>query len=135
MADLNTVEALVEAVDAQIAIGTAGASIEPGDQIYIDTSDDAKLKAAVNSSAAAAKSAGLALNYASSGNQVAYAIDGEVDPGVTAVEGIVYCVSANAGKIAPFGDLITGDRLVILGVGNSSGNIDIDIKDTGATVQ
>jgi hypothetical protein len=41
--------------------------------------------------------------------------------------GIIYCVSATAGGIAPSADLTTGDYVTILGVGATTNRLAVDI--------
>lgn len=135
MADLIQVAADVRAIQgASIATGIAGESLVPGNHVYIDTNDSGKLKGAVNSAEATAKSAGVVVSYAESGTLVNYVTSGELDPGVAVTEGVVYCVSSNAKAIAPLADVTTGMVLTILGVGNATGNIRVKIDATGATV-
>ena len=54
--------------------------------------------------------------------------------GFTAVEGVIYVLS-EAGAIAPVGDLLAADYVTIIGVGNSSGNVDLSIFNSGGQVQ
>jgi hypothetical protein len=66
---------------------------------------------------------GVALNDAATGQPVTLQIDGDIEFGTgTATEGEVYVVSAaNPGGIAPVGDLLTGDWVVLIGVGTANG--------------
>lgn len=117
--------------------GTAGATITQGQVLYKDSSDSNKLKLAdADSLTAAAKVVeGIALNAASVGQPLSYVkTDANFDPGFTATEGEIYVLSGTAGAIAPEADLASGDAVVILGVGLSTGNIKLNVNNTGATM-
>lgn len=117
---------------------TFGATVTAGQAVYEDASDSrhCKLAEADNASGAAvAACTGIALNGGADGQPGTIATDGEYDPGFTATEGETYVLSATPGGIAPITDLVTGDYVTILGIGNSNGNIDLDIFASGSQVQ
>lgn len=136
MADLSQTAANVNRVSGRTRAGVAGDTITAGMPVYEDLADSNHFKPAdADASEAASKAAGIALGGGSDGQEIIVQFSGEIDPGATATEGVVYVVSATAGGIAPVADLTTGDYVCILGIGNSNGNIDMDIQFNGAQTQ
>lgn len=141
MADLSvTAGSVVASTNASKVHGTAGATITAGQAVYYDSSAGSwKLAQADGTTAEAGlNGVGIALVGASSGQPVIVATgDSNFDPGATATEGIIYCVSATAGGIAPLADLtnVTPDKVTVLGVGLSTGNIKLAPIYTGSEVQ
>lgn len=113
--------------------GIAGETIDAGECVYIDTADSNKIKLADNGASATAEVAGIAINSASTGNEVSYIYSGTIDIGSGVGKGEVYVVSATAGKIAPVADLATGEYLSILCYGATATQLTIDINKTGIT--
>lgn len=112
-----------------------GGTITAGMAVYEDSSDNNDAKAAdCTTSAATAACKGIALNGGADGQPGDIAVGGELDPGFTATEGVIYVLS-EAGAICPSADLLTDDYVTIIGVGNASGNIDLIMKATGSQVQ
>lgn len=136
MADLTITAAnVVAAADAKIGRGTAGAAITAGQSLYLDSADGRMKLADANSGTAAARScAGIALHAASSGQPIAYAYEGDVNPGATLTVGEIYVLSATAGGIAPEGDLTTGHYVGILGVATTASNLRLRINNSGVAV-
>lgn len=100
--------------------------------LYQDAADASKLKPADASAQATGAVIGIALNGASDGQPVDYVFrDDDFDPGGTCVLGQTYVVSATAGAIALEADILTGEYLSPVGVGNASGNLTFDL--TNAT--
>ncbi len=140
MADLSVTAANVLASDeAKITRGTAGATITAGQTVRLNTTSGKWVLADADAGTVADAGAdgfGVALHGAADGQPISVVtMDDDFDPGATATEGVVYCLSATAGGIAPFGDLVTDDYVTILGVGNSSGNIALSPIVSGAQVQ
>lgn len=133
MADITVTAAsvLASASTGVLAIGTAGASLTAGLPLYKDATDSNKLKSCISSSAAAANCVGIALHAAASGQPIEYITAGDLNPGGTVVVGRIYCVSANAGGIAPQSDLSAGQFVTILGIGTTTSNISLGIKAGG----
>lgn len=126
MADLTITAANVVNVSCRVAHGTFGATVTAGQAVYIDTADGNSLKPAdTNSGTAAARTfAGIALNGGGDGQAAAYATgDGLIDMGATLTVGEVYVLSANAGGIAPVGDLATGHYTCVLGVATAANRL------------
>lgn len=80
---------------------------------------------------------GIALNAASPGQPVNILQRGPITLGAGAapVNGTPYFLSPIAGGIAPLADILTGDRLVYLGCGIGTNQVNIQIHLTAATVQ
>ena len=136
MADQSVTAADVTKVSGTEAHGTSGAAGTAGMPVYKDSADSNNLNPADSSTAAKAAAVGLLLNSAPGADQpVTYLMDGVLDPGFTATEGVPYWVSENSGKICPFADLATDEFVTYLGTGNSDGNINLNIHATGSQVQ
>lgn len=141
MADITQTPANVDISGAtRYADGTAGEAIDAGDLLY-ENSTDGKLYGALNDTVAHATLKGMAGNSAAAGQPVRYytgpqqvgddPANERVNPGGTVAIGQVYCVSPNAGKIAPLSDLGTGEITNIFGVGVTTSLIEIQIHNTG----
>ncbi len=105
MADLVITPAAVAiAGEVTTVAGVAGEVLERGDVVYLKTADT-KYWRADNALAASAAPAGIVLTAASADGFVLIANTGIIKPGASMNVGEMYHVSANAGKLAPFGDL------------------------------
>jgi len=133
MADLGPTPANVAAGDgAVIRDVTAGATIAAGDVVYSDSTDSNEYKLAqCDGTAAEAAAVGIALNGAADGQPLRIQTAGNIDPGDTVTVGEVYVVSATAGNIGEIIDLVVGNFPTILGVGTTTGNIQLGINAAG----
>lgn len=135
MADLTITAAnVLKGTGAIISTANAGETITQGQPVYINSSDKEAYRADADASLAAAAAVGIALNSASNGQPIKYQTGGTITLG-TGTEGVVYCVSATAGGIAPVSDLTTGDYVTILGVGNDASGLIMNLNATGFQVQ
>ena len=135
MANLSITAASVQvASTVRLSRGVAGATIEAGDVLYIDTSDSNKLKLAIATSAAAAVFAGIATHAALSGQPVQYIPAGAITIGATLAIGTVYVVSATAGKICPVADLVAGNYLTIIGMPSTTSILQVYPKASGTAL-
>ncbi len=102
--------------------GIAGATITAGQPVYKDASDSNKLKLAdANLSLASSKVVGLACHGAAAGQPLVFVKkDSRLVPGFTLTAGDIAILSASAGAIAPVADLASGMYPVVLGVANST---------------
>jgi hypothetical protein len=141
MADLVQTAANVLKSSGNVANVVAGETITQGMVLYKKSSDGEWYKADVDGTGsptaetAGSGGLGIALNAAANGQPIMIQQDGEIDPGATATEGVVYVASpAVDGSIAVYGDLSAADNdyVTIVGVGNSSGNIDLNLFASGA---
>ncbi|PSN80976.1 hypothetical protein C8B47_03615 [filamentous cyanobacterium CCP4] len=111
-------------------IYSAGAVISEGDWVYVDTSDNNKVKPASNAGATTANVRGVALNDAADDSDVIVLLDGTYDPGVVLTEGVIFVLSTG-GAMAPVEDHTgangSGKFATTLGRGNSDGVLRINI--------
>lgn len=103
----------------------AGATITRGQTVYLDTSTNTWKLADCDLSAAAAGSAGfgISLSDAVSGQPMFVQTDGDLGFGAILTVGQIYCISATAGGICPYGDLTTNGRVTIIGVASTTSNL------------
>jgi hypothetical protein len=111
----------------------AGASLTQGQPVYLDTATSTNKASDANGSGAKDVD-GITLNAASSGQPIAVATGGDINPGASLTPGTVYCVSATAGGIAPLDDITTGDDVIIIGVATAANNLRISKQVTGVTL-
>lgn len=135
MADVTvTATSVAKASDTIIAYGYLGATATAGQSLYLDESTSTYKLYDANSSATTAVFAGIALNGGASGQPVAVATGGTLNPGFTVTVGAVYVGSATAGGIAPVADLATGWRTSIIGVGLTSSSLALKPYNSGVAV-
>ena len=128
-----TAASVIPAADAVKVKRTAGATLTAGLALYSDSADSFSQKAASNAAAATAIVTGIALQGVSDGQELDVQSDGTI-AGMGTTEGVVY-VLGTAGGIVPLADLVTGNRVTLIGVGNASGGLILSIKSTGMQVQ
>lgn len=134
MADVTVTAANVQkASDTLIDYGILGATVTAGQTVYKDANGVYQL-ADANASATTAAVTGIALNGGASGQPVAVAIGGTLNPGFTVTVGAVYVLSATAGGIAPVADLASGWRTGILGVGLTASSLGLILYRSGVAV-
>lgn len=110
---------VLSSTTAQRGFGTSGATITAGQSLYIDTSDNNKLKLFDSDVAAPANVfAGIALHASLAGQPIAYVIaDPSFTFGGTVLAGDTIWGADTAGGITKtFADLESGDTVVALGV-------------------
>lgn len=143
MADLVQTAADVLRSSGNVANVVAGETVTQGMVLYKKSTDGEWYKADVDGTGsptaetAGSGGLGIALNAAANGQPIMLQQDGEIDPGATATEGVVYVASALVdGSIGVYGDLVgaSDDLLTIVGVGNSDGNIDLNLFTNGAVL-
>lgn len=138
MADLTiTASQVLAGAGAVIETGNAGETITQGQTVYRNSSDKEIYLADADDTAATATVLGIALNSASDGQPIKFQTDGTITLGAGAAptEGVIYVLSGTAGGIAPSADLATSDYVSILGVGNASNGISLNIQASGFQVQ
>lgn len=137
MTDLVVTAADVNKVSGNVAHGTAGETIAQGKSVYRKSTDGKWYLAQSDGTAEESGygvEVGVALTSAAINQPIVVQISGELDPGVAAAAGIIYCVSETAGGIAPIADITTDSYVTILGVGDGV-NIDLSIQASGNQVQ
>lgn len=135
MADISVTANNVAPItgSTQIEYGIAGATITAGQSVYLDASTQTFKLADANASAATAALKGIALNGAASGQPLAVATGGTLNPGFAGTVGQVVVLSATAGGLAPVGDLTTGWYTTIVGVVTAASVLTLKIFNSGAT--
>lgn len=123
MADLTITAANVLAgANARIRQGILGATGAVGDVVYEDSADGMRLKPADSNGVTASQNPAGILLTAGAAGQPALLVEDDDDftPGATLVNGTVYVLSANPGKIAPVADAVAGWRVSVLFVAKST---------------
>jgi hypothetical protein len=132
VADVSvTAASVVKTASTAIRAGIAGATITAGQPIYLDSTASNKAKPADADALATAAVVGIALNSASDGQPIDYATAGNVTYNSAFTVGQVYVASTNAGGIAPYADLGSGDYVTILGVATTATNLKLSINQSG----
>ena len=131
MSDLSiTATAVVKGVNGKTKTGTLGGTVTAGMPIRLNTSG--QIVAAKADTAVDADVDGIALNGGASGQPCTYLLGGPLTLNAVLTAGVIYVLSAaNAGGIAPFGDLTSGNYVTIIGVAKSTTELDITINPTG----
>lgn len=128
MADVSvTAASVVKTATTIFGIGVAGGTVTAGQPVYQDTTASNKLKPADADVLASSKVIGIALHGASDGQPLQYAYGGSLTFNSAFTVGQVYVASTNAGGIAPYSDLGSGDYVTTLGVATSATNLKIGI--------
>lgn len=108
--------------------GTAGETITAGMAVYFDTATQTWKKALAAGTALQSGNGtqyGIALTGSSSGQPIVVDTSDAngITIGGTTVVGTIYCVSATAGGICPWADLVATNFVTILGIGDASNKI------------
>jgi hypothetical protein len=124
---------------ANVALGGTGVSFEKvqvgeaitqGEPVY-KLASDSKYYLADADAEATAEAKGMALTPAAADGYILIQKSGSYNPGATVTVGETYCVSTNAGGVAPIGDLTTGDYVTILGTATATDAILLKISISG----
>lgn len=91
----------------------AGETITQGQPIRV--TDNVVYRADATSQANALVN-GIAVTAATSGNLISYVGNGDLTIGATLTAKTLYVLSANAGGIAPYADLVVGNWVTLLGI-------------------
>lgn len=108
--------------------GLAGATITPGQAVYLDTTTNTYKLADADTDAESVV-AGIALDTAVSGRPFLFAPPGAViNFGATLTAGTIYVAATTPGGIAPWADLAAGDYVNVICIGAGTGNAEIIAK-------
>ncbi len=131
MTDISVTAAnVLPAAGAVSKNGIAGEAITAGQSVF--EAADGDLELCENDQAAIdAACVGVALNDAAVGQQVNYAITGDVTFNAVLAAGETYIVGAAPGGIAPEVDAVAGEFVTIIGVGTSTTNLKLGILQSG----
>lgn len=134
MADISVTAANVTWVSgARPRVVKGGATITPGQAVYLNTSTN-EYELADADTDAASEFAGIAISNGENARDMIIAPPGAViNFGATLAAGTIYTVSATAGGICPDTDLTTGDYVVVVAIGAGTANAEI-IGKKGAAV-
>lgn len=132
MADITVTAANVKPVGTSRTLQTVryGETVTQGQPVYLKSADDKYWKADADTSAEAA-AIGIVITPGVADDYGVIVTTGQVNMGATLAVGQVYVVSVNAGGVAPYSDLGTGDYVTILGVASTTAILDIGINATG----
>ena len=111
--------------------GTAGASINAGQMIYLDTADSNKAKLADANVLLTAVVAGMALCDAEPGQPIQWASAGDVAVGTMLTPGIVYLLSGTAGGLKPDADMTGSDYVSLFAIAKSTSVLTLAIRNMG----
>jgi hypothetical protein len=130
MADLTITAANVATAGRQ-ETGTFGATITAGQVVFKDSSTK-KFELADADDTSLDEVYGIALNGGADGQPGVVALPGsDITIGATLTAGTAYYLSATAGGICPFADLVTGDRVIFLGIAKSTSVLHFRPIDSG----
>lgn len=132
MANLSITAASVKkGNNAQTARGIAGVTITAGQVVYLNPATG-KVELADANTVGQAQVKGVALHGALADQPVEYQYGGEMYIGASVTVGLIYCLSATAGAIAPSADLTSGDYTTILGVASTTSILKLALFASGA---
>lgn len=135
MADLAGITAVRPTVDTAIERVKYGATVAPGQTVYLDSADGEYKLADADVAANAAAARGVAITPGVDGGYGLIAIGGGIIlVGTTMTVGAMYVGSDTAGGIKPNADLTTGDFVTNLGRASSATQLELDINATGIEV-
>lgn len=125
MADISQTAASVVKVGTSVVIvATAGDTLTQGNVAYKATNGNwVRALSGGNAQQAGSGGVGIALNSANPNQPISIFTSGSINLGATLVVGETYVISANAGRIAPIGDLVTNSRVTLLGVTSDANNL------------
>lgn len=138
MADVSITAANVARVSGTaIRDYNAGETITAGMVVYLKSTDSKWYKAQCDGTAEEAGGSvrmGIALHGSLAGQPLAVQVDGTVTIGGTVVTGTPYVVSAAAGGIAPFADLVSTNKVSYIGWASSTTVLTIAPNATGVAI-
>jgi hypothetical protein len=121
MADVTVTAASVLAPTARKRTGTAGVAITAGQVVYRDAADKLfKLGDADATGVGAITKYYIALNGAAAGQPLVVVESGNITFNAALTAGTAYYLSPNPGGIAPLGDVLSGDNVILLGLARST---------------
>ena len=132
MADISvTASAVIAGNNVVKKTETAGATITAGQTVYWDSATRTIKLADCDSGTSGdpiRTVKGIALNSASSGQPITYALSGDITFNSVLTAGVAYYQSGTAGGICPVADVASGDDVVVLGIAKSATVLALDIQ-------
>lgn len=133
MADI-AVGTVVPGSTVDIRNGTCGVAITAGDPLRLNSSTG-RYEPAKADTESTATVVGCAVHDAAVGQPIAYAASGPIAIASVATKGTVYVLSsANAGGIAPWADLGSGDTVTVLAVATSTSGLLLKIHNSATVI-
>lgn len=130
MADLSITAANVRAPSGVgVTVKLATVNMEPMTAVYAVNATHVDLANSTNSTVA--QCAGVTVTRSYAGQPVGFVGSGTIVAGATINVGQVYVLSPNAGLVCNEADLVTNNYLTVIGYGNNSSTIQLEIKPTG----
>jgi len=111
----------------------AGEAISAGELVYLNTATS-KYELADASAAATANVAGIAVTDAASDGYFLYVANEDIDLGAILTAGTHYYLSATAGKICPFADLVSTNVVSQIGYATTTSNMKVSISNTEVAI-
>lgn len=132
MADVTVTAANVKPVGTSRTVQTVllGETVTQGQPLYLKAADSKYWKADADTLAEAAAE-GIAITPGGADEYAIMLTAGTINMGGTLAVGQVYVVSTNAGGVAPYSDLGSGDYVTILGVATTTAILNVDLNATG----
>lgn len=134
MSNLSPTAANVKRVSGSIFTKTAGAAVVRGDMCYVKASDGKAYLGQCDGTTEEAEALYMALNDAAADQPVTLQKGGEVNLGAILTVGVVYVLSAAAGKIAPLADLVSTNKLTIVGTARTTSILRLSPNAPGGAV-
>lgn len=136
MADLAITAAdVIRGSNAQTENGQFGEVVDAGEIVYRDSADGEYKLADCDSATAAVRSPrGMALNSGADGQPGTIQREGDVTLNAVLTAGTAYYLSDTPGKIAPVGDLLTGDYPVLVGIAKSTTVLALKFNESGVAL-
>lgn len=134
MADLIITPAnILPGTTAAYLIGAAGVAVTAGQPVYLDAATNQFKLAKANGTQAEATMKGVTLNPADIGQSVRIFTGGDLvlGTGTGLVVGMLYTLSATAGKFAPITDQVAGWWAVLAGIGAIGNILKVSIVNPG----
>lgn len=113
----------------------AGEALIQGAQVYYKASDGRAYNSQSDGTTAEADTKGTALVAATAAGQpVEVQEGGDLDCGAVLTVGKVYCISTTAGKMIAADELLTTEKVTVVGVAKSTSRLGLIYKASGAAV-
>jgi hypothetical protein len=136
MADVVvTASAVSPGIGASLDRGLARATLEAGDALYKDPTDEKWGLADANGGDAAANCGGFAKHPSRANQPIEVHTGGPLVLGTSPLTpGATYFLSAAAGKICPAADLAPGMKTVVVGMAVSASTLQVALQKSGVTL-
>jgi hypothetical protein len=135
MTDLVFVASDILALGAKQTEGISGGVPVAGDVVFLSPEDNQWRRASNNSPTIGAKiPGGIALNGATTGQPIDVLVSGDLTVSNVLTPGDAYYLSANAGKICPRADVVTGMDVCFIGIARATNVLMVNFMVPGITL-